>query len=203
MHHDEKLRLQHALGRRDFLKASVAGATGSVLMPGVASTTPPAGTLRPNILYIHSHDTGRFTSPYGYAVPTPNIERLAAEGVLFRKTYCAAPTCSTSRASFLTGECPHSNGMLGLVNRGFEMTSAGYEHHIIRTLRREAGYRSALIGLQHIARDPHTIGYDHVEVIPGNRVEHVTPAAVRFLRSSLGQPFWLTVGYFETHRVYR
>jgi N-sulfoglucosamine sulfohydrolase len=158
---------------------------------------------RPNILYIHCHDTGRFTSPYGYAVPTPNLQRLASEGITFRQAYCAAPTCSPSRASLLTGECPHSNGMLGLVNRGFSMTSTGYQHHIVRTLREEAGYHSALIGLQHIAKDPHTIGYDEVQVIPGNHVEDVTPAAVRFLHNAPKQPFWLTVGYFETHRVYR
>ena len=72
---------------------------------------------RPNILYIHSHDTGRLTSPYGYSVPTPNLHRLASEGILFRQAFCAAPTCSPSRASLLTGECAHSNGMLGLVNR--------------------------------------------------------------------------------------
>jgi arylsulfatase A-like enzyme len=93
--------------------------------------------------------------------------------------------------------------MLGLVNRGFAMTASGYQHHIIYTLRREAGYYSALIGLQHIAKDPNTIGYDHVETFPGNHVEDVTPAAVRFLQTSPKQPFWLTVGYFETHRVYR
>ena len=144
----------------------------------------PAATGRPNILYIHSHDTGRFTSPYGYSVPTPHLQHLASEGVLFRQAFCAAPTCSPSRASLLTGECPHSNGMLGLVNRGFAMTASGYQHHIIHTLRREAGYYSALIGLQHIAKDPHTIGYDHVEVFPGNHVEQVTPAAVRFLQTS-------------------
>ncbi|MGH9468840.1 MAG: sulfatase-like hydrolase/transferase [Terriglobia bacterium] len=192
-----------AFGRRDFLKASVAGAAGSMLasQPIHAAPMPAAG--RPNILYIHSHDTGRFTRPYGFAVPTPNIQRLAGEGVLFREVFCAAPTCSPSRASLLTGECPHSNGMLGLVNRGFLMTPTGYQHHIIRTLRQEAGYYSALIGLQHIAKDPHTIGYDRVEVVPGNRVEHVTPPAVRFLQNRPRQPFWLTVGYFETHRVYR
>jgi arylsulfatase A-like enzyme len=60
-----------------------------------------------------------------------------------------------------------------------------------------------LVGLQHIAQDPHTIGYDHVDVIPGNHVEQVAPAAVQFLHSSPQQPFWLTVGFFETHRVYR
>lgn len=199
---DPKSNLRSASGRRDFLKASVAGAVGAVLAPGAARGAFPAAAGRPNILYIHSHDTGRLTSPYGYSVPTPNLQRLAEEGILFRQANDAAPTCSPSRASLLTGECAHSNGMLGLVNRGFAMTPAGYQHHIIRTLRQEAGYYSALIGLQHIAKDPHTIGYDHVEVIPGNRVANVTPHAVRFIHSHPRQPFWLTVGYFETHRPY-
>ena len=53
---------------------------------------------RPNILYIHSHDTGRFVQPYGFQVPTPNIQLLADQGVLFREAFCAAPTCSGSRA---------------------------------------------------------------------------------------------------------
>jgi len=41
-------------------------------------------SARPNILYIHSHDTGRFVQPYGFQVPTPNIQLLADQGVLFR-----------------------------------------------------------------------------------------------------------------------
>jgi len=183
--------------------ASGAGAAALMLSPLAVAGDLLAGAPRPNILYIHSHDTGRFTSPYGYAVPTPNLQRLASEGVLFRQAYCAAPTCSPSRASFLTGECPHSNGMLGLVNRGFQMTPEGYSHHIIRTLRTEAGYYSALIGLQHIARDPHTIGYDLVEHVTNTHVENVVPAAVKFLHSAPKQPFWLTVGFVETHREYR
>ncbi len=191
-------------GRRDFLKASVAGAMGAVLGSGTTARAFPAKAPRPNILYIHSHDTGRLTSPYGYSVPTPNLHRLAEEGILFRQAFNAAPTCSPSRASLLTGECPHSNGMLGLVNRGFAMTQEGYQHHIVRTLRREAGYYSALIGLQHIAKDPNTIGYDYVEspIAPANRVAAVAPRAVRFLQNSPKQPFWLTVGFFETHRPY-
>jgi N-sulfoglucosamine sulfohydrolase len=194
---------RRTLSRREFLKASGTGAAGMILAPAVVDGARPPGSPRPNILYIHSHDTGRFTSPYGYAVPTPNLRRLAAEGVLFRQAYCAAPTCSASRASLLTGECAHSNGMLGLVHRGFQMTPEGYSHHIIRWLRQEAGYYSTLIGVQHIARDPQTIGYDRVEDVPSENVEAVTPAAVKFLRSAPKQPFWLTVGTMETHRKYR
>ena len=59
---------------------------------------------KPNILYLHSHDTGRFIQPYGHQVPTPNIQRLADQGLLFRKAYCAAPTCSGTRSALLTGQ---------------------------------------------------------------------------------------------------
>ncbi|HTV55589.1 MAG TPA: sulfatase, partial [Terriglobia bacterium] len=199
---DSKLSSWRGLGRREFLGASIGGAAASLAAAGGMRGANVAASRRPNILYIHSHDTGRLTSPFGFSVPTPNLQKLAEEGILFRQAFNAAPTCSPSRASLLTGECPHSNGMLGLVNRGFSMTATGYERHVVRTLRREAGYYSALIGLQHIAKSPYTIGYDHVEVIPGNRVVDVTPHAVRFIHSHPAQPFWLTVGFFETHRPY-
>ena len=81
----------------------------------------------PNILYIHSHDTGRYVQPYGYQVPTPNIQLLADQGVLFREAFCAAPTCSGSRASLLTGQYCHNNGMLGLAHRGWSLNDYG-EH---------------------------------------------------------------------------
>src|SRR5690242_2987049 len=187
--------------RRGFIKASVAGAMGVALAPTGAYSRPmPAAARRPNILYIHSHDTGRMTSPYGHAVPTPNLQRLAQEGILFRQAFNAAPTCSPSRASLLTGQCPHSNGMLGLAHRGFFLTD--YKRHIAHTLR-AAGYYSELIGLQHIARDPKIIGYDKVQVIPGNHVEQVAPAAVEFLKHPPKTPFFIDVGFQETHRQFR
>ena len=102
---------------------------------------------KPNILYIHSHDTGRYLQPYGHAIPTPNLQRLAERGVLFRRAYCAAPTCSPSRAALLTGQSPHSAGMLGLANRGFRLRD--FNQHIIHTLK-PSGYNSALAGIQHL-----------------------------------------------------
>src|SRR6476659_8143743 len=113
----------------------------------------------PNIIYIHSHDTGRYVQPYGYQVPTPNIQHLADQGVLFREAFCAMPTCSGSRACLLTGESGVANGMLGLAHRGWSLTD--YRHHLVHTLR-EAGYHSTLIGEQHISIDPDAIGYDEV-----------------------------------------
>ena len=88
---------------------------------------------KPNILYIHSHDSGRYLQPYGYDIPTPNLQRLAEQGVLFRRAYCAAPTCSPSRAALLTGQSPHNAGMLGLANRHFILSD--FRQHIIHTLR--------------------------------------------------------------------
>jgi N-sulfoglucosamine sulfohydrolase len=154
---------------------------------------------RPNILYIHSHDTGRYVQPYGHAVPTPNLQRLAEQGVLFRQCFCAAPTCSPSRASLLTGQCAHSSGMLGLAHRGFALND--YRQHILHTLRK-AGYRSMLIGIQHIAREPETIGYDRVVQVKSSRAEHVAPAAVDLLSAAVQEPFFLSVGFFETHREF-
>ena len=154
-------------------------------------------TAPPNILYLHSHDTGRFVQPYGHPVPTPNIQRLADQGVLFRKAFCAAPTCSASRACLLTGQYGHNNGMLGLAHRGWSLND--YQQHLVHPLHK-AGYYSVLIGEQHIAKRPDIIGFDRVVKIPTTRVETVAPAAIETLGEMPRQPFFLSVGFFETHR---
>lgn len=87
----------------------------------------------PNILYVHSHDTGRFVQPYGFQIPTPNIQMLADQGAFFRQAFCASPTCSGSRASLLTGQYCHSNGMFGLAHRGWSLND--YGHHLVHPLR--------------------------------------------------------------------
>ncbi len=153
---------------------------------------------RPNIVYLHSHDTGRYVEPFGHAVPTPNIQRLAEEGILFRQTFCAAPTCSPSRASLLTGQWPHSNGMLGLAHRGFTLND--YHQHLVHTLR-SAGYTSTLIGVQHVAKDATMIGYDQVLETRGD-AEYVVPQASRFLDDAPATPFFVSIGFGETHRVF-
>lgn len=170
---------------------------------------------RPNILYLHSHDTGRYVRPYGHAVETPNLQRLAEEGVLFRQAFAAAPTCTPSRAALLTGQYPHSAGMLGLAHRGFSLND--YRQHLVHTLK-EAGYDTALAGVQHVAADAAHIGYDEVRIqnspaphaAPGSaeflqnapRAADVAAAAVDFLDNRPTQPFFLSVGFYETHREY-
>ena len=155
----------------------------------------------PNILYLHSHDSGRYFAPYGHAVSTPNVQKLAEEGVLFRQAFSAAPTCSPSRAALLTGQCAHSAGMLGLAHRGWTLND--YSQHIIHTLK-TAGYQSALAGVQHVAHGPdavRTVGYDqHLETRNG-RAPAVAEAAVNFLDSAPDAPFFLDVGFRETHTM--
>jgi arylsulfatase A-like enzyme len=170
----------------------------------------------PNILYIHSHDTGRYISPFGYAMPTPRLQQLAEEGILFRQAFSAAPTCTPSRASLLTGQWPHSCGMMGLAHRGFSLND--YHQHLLHTLRR-TGYTSTLIGVQHIAKHTDWIGYEqafvqdsmaghtnpHQSQIHQNapQADEVVTGAVNFLDNAPQQPFFLSVGFYETHREFQ
>ncbi len=155
--------------------------------------------MLPNILYIHSHDTGRYVQPYGFPVPTPNIQLLADQGTLFRNAFCAAPTCSGSRASLLTGQYCHNNGLLGLAHRGWELND--YGQHLVHPLR-TAGYHSVLIGEQHISEDPEVIGYDEVIEVDSHHAADIAPTAIERLAATQ-QPFFMSVGFFETHRTYR
>lgn len=157
---------------------------------------------QPNILYIHSHDTGRYIRPYGHAMPTPNFQALAEQGVLFRQAFCANPTCSPSRAALLTGQWPHCCGMLGLAHRGFRLND--YSQHLVQILNR-AGYATALSGFQHVGRppsaDPAEIGYDHM-FDTGKDQRAISDAAIAFLKRAHDKPFFLDVGYTLTHRSF-
>jgi arylsulfatase A-like enzyme len=152
-----------------------------------------------NVLYLHSHDTGRYIQPYGYPVPTPNLQRLADQGILFRQAFATASTCSGSRAALITGMYPHRNGMMGLAHRGWSLND--YGDHILHTLR-DAGYHSELIGEQHISESPGVLGYDEVHDIKSNHVATVAPLAVQRLTGDMPEPFFLSVGFFETHRAF-
>jgi N-sulfoglucosamine sulfohydrolase len=149
-----------------------------------------------NILYIHSHDTGRHVQPYGFQVPTPNIQHLADQGVLFREAFCASPTCSGSRASLLTGQYCHNNGMLGLAHRGWSLND--YGQHLVHPLQ-DAGYRGVLVGEQHISKNPGVIGYDDVIAVDSNHANDVAPITGEAMRAT-PEPWFMSVGFFETHR---
>ncbi len=172
--------------------------------------------MQNNIIYIHSHDSGDVFSPYGYKVITPTIESFASDATVFENAFCASPTCSPSRSALLTGMYPHSNGMVGLANRGFTLKS--YDLHVVRKLKAN-GYRTALCGIQHEygryvehEKGAQAIGYDEnisAENIWDEEKDYVfwdnanTKNAVNWIGSvEKSKPFFLSVGYFCTHREY-
>ena len=152
---------------------------------------------RPNVIYLHSHDTGRHVQPYGHAVPTPAIQRLAEQGVLFRRAFATAADLLGQPRRPRDRSVPARNGMTGLAHRGWELDDTS--HHLVHTLR-QAGYFSELIGEQHVSETPDVLGYDRVHEIESNHVATVAPLAVGALEGGLPEPFFLSVGFFETHR---
>lgn len=166
-----------------------------------------------NLVLIHTHDTGRWIEPYGYAVATPNLMKLAQAGTIFRQCFSAAPTCSPSRAAMLTGMAAHSCGMLGLAHRGFGLSDP---HRHAAALLAAQGYETVLCGIQHEAeragRLPYTrvISADPIEM--DRFTEYDGPAwaaydranaaaAVEYLKRATG-PFFLSFGLFNTHRPF-
>lgn len=195
-----------SVSRRKFLGHSAVAGMGSVVSAGAANARSlPRGSQRPNIVYIHSHDSGRHLEPYEGGVPTPAIARLAREGVLFHKAFSGAPICSPSRAAMLTGQPAHASGMLGLAHRGFSLNDP---RQLLFRYLQNYGYQSILTGMQHVAADPNTLGYDRnlcQRSANGHWLSEasiVAPVAERFLDSRPKQPFFLDVGFFETHRDY-
>lgn len=152
-----------------------------------------------NILYLHSHDTGRYIQPYGHPVKTPNLQTLAEDGVMFRQALCVNPTCSPSRASLLTGSYPHQNGMIGLTHRGSKLHEP--RQHLSHVLR-DAGYTTALCGIQHESADVTQLGYDIVH--PRTSTDEATvDNATKVIREAGDKPFFLAVGFYATHRTPR
>ena len=152
-----------------------------------------------NVLYLHSHDTGRYVQPYGHAVHTPELQRLAEEGTLFRQAFCVQPTCSPSRGALLTGTYPHQNGLIGLTHRGFALRDPS--QHLSHYLRAQ-GYLTALAGVQHETADLSRLGYDQILPKEAGQAGGL-PAALAFL-ATVGheRPFFLTVGFHLTHRAF-
>jgi len=175
-------------------------------------------TAHPNILYLHTHDTGRYILPYGYAVPTPNLRKMAGAGTLFRQCFNAGPTCSPSRAALLTGQYPHQCGMIGLAHRGFALND--YSRHLAAHVARN-GYESVLCGVQHEAPSKRRDELGYTKILQDDsrgwreaRDEHEKGANLMegdranarlvcsYLRENHAQPFFLSFGMVSTHRPY-
>ena len=117
---------------------------------------------RPNLILIMCdqmrHDCAGFahTERPPNAMQTPNLDRLAASGVVCEQTYCASPVCSPARASWMTGLYPHATGQL--VNAGPTVTTPWAQMHTgcqtLGDLFNAAGYRCGISGPWHLGDDP-------------------------------------------------
>ncbi len=125
-------------------------------------TTEPAGADRPNIVFIFSDDHAlRTIGAYGSGLnETPNIDRIAKEGVLFTRSYCTNSICCPSRASILTGKHSHKNG----VTRNGSPWN-GNQFVFTRALS-QAGYKTAVIGKWHLRGWP-TDEFDYWKLLSG------------------------------------
>jgi arylsulfatase A-like enzyme len=120
-----------------------------------------AKTERPNIIFIMSDDHAyQAVSAYGHGLNhTPHIDRIAKEGVLFKKGYVTNSICAPSRAVILTGKHSHINGKVDNIH------SFNWEQDNFAKLLQKEGYETALIGKIHMDGLPQ--GFDYSSVLPG------------------------------------
>src|SRR5438876_547910 len=120
---------------------------GSLATPGLAAQDP----VRPNIVFIlmddlRWDDIGCAGQPF---VQTPNIDRLAKEGIRFRNAFATTPLCSPSRASFLTGLYPHTHQVRDNTNHD----AISHRLTTFLLLLNRVGYATAFLGKWHMGTD--------------------------------------------------
>ena len=186
-----------------------------------AAPTPAAPvSQRPNILFIMADDHAwQAVSAYGESrrlIQTPNIDRLAHEGMRFDHCLVNNSLCGPARASIITGTYSHINGFYNNSNCRFDGSQITFPQ-----LLQKAGYQTAVIGKWHLETDP--TGFDHWEILPeqgiyynppmirdGRRVKHagyvtdiITDLSLDWLKQrDPDKPFMLLCWHKAPHRIW-
>jgi arylsulfatase A-like enzyme len=152
--------------RRDVIAMGMAAGMGTGLAPLLQAAAPATG--RPNIIWIMADDLGfADTSFTGQrAFQTPNIDRIAREGLFLRQSYSNSPVCSATRTGLITGRYQYRLpiGLEEPLNTGNDKVGLPGSHPTLPSLLRAAGYHTSLVGKWHlgIAKDcgPMLSGYE-------------------------------------------
>lgn len=209
------------IDRREFFKTATAGAAALSLSSGKAEESPTAD--HPNILFILVDDMrwdqlSLLGHPFA---KTPNLDRIGREGVTFTNAFTTTPLCSPSRASFLTGQYPHTHRIINNDHVGLSLIS----HKLVTfpQLLRRAGYETGFIGKWHMGDDDtRRPGFDHwisfrgqglfddpVVNVNGQRDQYtgyitdmLNDWAVEFVRKERDKPFALILSHKAVHRPF-
>ncbi|MDG1872358.1 MAG: sulfatase [Mariniblastus sp.] len=135
----------------------------SIVIVGT-SVFPAFAQKQPNIVFIFSddhapHAIGAYDGWLKSVNPTPNIDELAKQGMLFQNSYCTNSICGPSRAVIITGKHSHLNGFM---NNG---NSFDGDQQTFPKLLRNVGYQTAMIGKWHLKSNPQ--GFDYWDILPG------------------------------------
>lgn len=148
-----------------------------------------SGTLlaqqRPNIIYIMSddHDADAISAYNKTLIQTPNIDRLAKEGVKFTNAFVGNSICGPARATLLTGQHSHKNGVIDNRKR-FDSSRAS-----MPKLLQAAGYQTAIIGKWHLHSYP--TGFDYWKILPGQGL-YVNPRLIEMSGDTITQQGYAT-----------
>ena len=202
--------------RRQALRSLAGGAAAFLTRCGGGA--PP----RPNILLVMTDDQqhDQMSCAGHPLLQTPNMDRLASEGVRFENAYCTNSICAPSRASVLTGCYSHVHGIRGNSEKADAVESLDPSLPTFPQLLQQAGYRTGLVGKWHLRQEPR--GFDEWKILPGQgayfdpefliggRSERLsgyatditTDFALDFLGRQDGGPFCLLYQHKAPHRPF-
>ncbi len=146
--------------------------TLSLLLCGLSAFSAVAAASRPNIVFIFSDDHAyQAISAYDdprKLIQTPNLDRIANEGIRFDRCLVPNSICGPSRATVLTGKYSHANGFYNNINSRFDGSQVTFPK-----LLQAAGYQTAIVGKWHLVSDP--TGFDYWDILPGQGVYYNPP----------------------------